>query len=104
MNSRSVGIFAVVVVALVGAAIWFLYSDYAPHAVTQPETPTAATVPKATPPTPSPIRTSPDPRPSQDPKTTPAVTNAPPAPAPAPVALTEDDRKIDEALRMFPGD
>ena len=100
MNSRSVGIFAVVVTVLIGAAIWFLYSDYAPHAVTQPE-PATTTVPKTAPST-SPS-TTPDTRPAPGTKTAPTVTNTPPKPAPTPMALTEDDRKIDETLRMFPG-
>jgi hypothetical protein len=101
MNSRSVGIFAVVVVALISAAIWFLYSDYAPHAVTQPEPVVTTTTPKTAPPTPPSTTTPPSPRPSPDSKPAPAVTNPPPAPTP--MALTEDDRKIDETLRMFPG-
>ena len=99
MNSRSVGIFAVVVAVLIGAAVWFLYSDYAPHAPT-PEPPQTATAPKPAPSTlPS---TGPTTRPpAPEPKPAPAVANTPPKPAP--MALTEDDKKIDDTLRMFPG-
>jgi hypothetical protein len=100
MNSRSVGIFAVVVAILVGAAIWFLYSDYAPHTPPAPEptpAPTVARTPSAPPPI-SPGTAEPTPAPM--PKS--AVTPSPVPPVPA-TALTEDDRKIDEALRMFPG-
>jgi hypothetical protein len=100
MNSRSVGIFAVVVAILVGASVWFLYSDRAPHYTPQPE-PTPAPAkppgPKAT--DPGTTRTDPNvvrPDPGKG-----SATVTPPRPAPA--AMTEDDRKIDEALRMFPG-
>lgn len=95
MNYRSVAIFAAVVALLVGASIWFLYSDYAPHHTEKPEPAPAATAKKATPEKlpdsgPSIVK----PAPAEDPKA------MPPKP---PITLTEDDRKIDEALRMFPG-
>jgi hypothetical protein len=97
MNSRSVAIFAVVVALLVGTSIWFLYSDYAPH---QPPTPDP--VPAAAPKKETSNAKLPDTKPDlvkpatgESPKTMP--------PAPTPPTLTEDDRKIDQALRMFPG-
>src|SRR5687767_12594753 len=95
MNSRLVAIFAVVVALLVGTSIWFLYSDYAPHHTPKPE-PAAAPAPK---------KATPDPKLSDSRPTvvTPAPREGtkPVPPKPAPAALTEDDRKIDEALRMF---
>lgn len=100
MNSRSVGIFAVVVAILVGVAIWFLNSEYAPHApqVTEPA-PKAPTT--STPRSPDVTSTKPVeptvPKPSTP--AAPTVMQAPPVPA----AMTEDDRKIDAALKMFPG-
>lgn len=97
MNSRSVAIFAVVVVLLVGTSIWFLYSDYAPHQPPAPDPAPAAAAKKGTPDTTLPD-TKPDlvkPAPGAGPKTMP--------PVPPPPTLTEDDRKIDEALKMFPG-
>jgi hypothetical protein len=97
MNSRSVAIFAVVVAVLVGASIWFLYSDYAPHHTPKPE-PTPAIAPKTTPGTTLPENKSSVVKPAPGE----VVKPAPPTPAP-PTPLTEDDRKIDEALRMFPG-
>ncbi len=101
MNSRSVGIFAVVVAALIGAAIWFLYSDYAPHAPTPPPEPPPTANTNLPRPGPSDLQPQ-NTRPSRDPAPTPAVTNTPPKPA-TPMALTEDDKKIDDTLRMFPG-
>ena len=99
MNSRSVGIFAVVVIALIGAAIWFLNSDYAPHAPT-PEPPVATVTPKPGPSTSA--STNPNTRPpAPEPKPTPTTPKA--TPPPTPMALTEDDKKIDDTLRMFPG-
>src|SRR5688500_14345857 len=98
MNSRTVGIFAVVVALLVGAAIWFLYSDFAPHAVPTPETTRGPEAPKGGLPAPSKPDPGQPPRPpatQADPKVTP--------PTPAPVVFTEDDRKIDEALKKFTG-
>jgi hypothetical protein len=99
MNTRSVAIFAVVVAILVGVAIWFLNSDIAPHAA-----PTAA----AATPTPKPL--APASNPTTTTKTTqtsPIAPQDPPqvdtAPVPQPAAMTEDDRKIDEVLRLYPG-
>lgn len=99
MNSRSVGIFAVVVAILVGVAVWFLNSEYAPHA---PQKEEATPTPKATAQAPE-ARTEPavaPTRPAPYP-TAPVVVESKP---PAPVEMTEDDRKIDGALKMFPGD
>ena len=95
MNSRSVAIFAVVVALMVGAAVWFLYSDYAPHQAPKPEPAPAAAPKKVTP-------ELSDNKPSV---VTPAPgdTVKPAPPKPAPIVLTEDDRKIDEALNMFKG-
>ena len=96
MNSRSVAIFAVVVALLVGASIWFLYSDYAPHHAEKPESAPAPVAKKETPDTKLPDSSSPSivkPAPGDNSKTLPKK--------PEPAALTEDDRKIDEALRMF---
>lgn len=99
MNTRSVAIFAVVVAILVGAAIWFLNSDVAPHA-----TPVVAAVtptPKPLAPTSNPTTTT---KPNQSPQT--ALQTAPvveTVPVPQPAAMTEDDRKIDEVLRLYPG-
>ena len=99
MNTRSVAIFAVVVAILVGVAIWFLNSDLAPHA-----TPAVAAVT----PTPKPLAPASNPttttKPNQSPQTapqTPPVVET--APVPQPAAMTEDDRKIDEVLRLYPG-
>lgn len=98
MNPRSVGIFAVVVAFVVGGALWYLNSDFAPHAVPKPETVVI------------PVKPTPPPEPSgfRDPDNRPPVERAKPplavSPAPAkPVAeplMTEDDRKIDEVLRL----
>jgi hypothetical protein len=99
MNTRSVAIFAVVVAILVGAAIWFLNSDVAPHA-----TPVVAAVT----PTPKPLAPASNPTtttktnqsPQTAPQTAPVVETAP---VTQPAAMTEDDRKIDEVLRLYPG-
>ncbi len=95
MNTRSVAIFAVVVAILVGVAIWFLNSDLAPHA-----TPIAS-LPKLQPVASNPA-TPPKSAPSKQfaPQTAPEVETTP---APQPAAMTEDDRKIDEVLRLYPG-
>ena len=95
MNSRSVAIFAVVVAVVVGVAMWFLGGETAPH---------------YTPPTPEPVKVAKAPddsasstaKPEAPTKFTPepVITTPPPA---APVVMTEDDRKIDEALRLYPG-
>ncbi len=98
MNTRSVAIFAVVVAILVGVAIWFLNSDIAPHAA-----PAAAATP-----TPKPLAPAGNPTttiktnqsPQTAPQTAPVVETAP---VPQPAAMTEDDRKIDEVLRLYPG-
>jgi hypothetical protein len=99
MNTRSVAIFAVVVAILVGVAIWFLNSDIAPHAA-----------PVAAVPTPTPKLLTPASNPTTTTKTIqspPVAPQDPPkvdtAPAPQPAAMTEDDRKIDEILRLYPG-
>jgi hypothetical protein len=95
MNSRSVAIFAVVVAVVVGVALWFLGGEDAPH---------------FTPPTPEPVKVAktPDENPftpnaTVDPA--PKFTSEPvvPTPPPAAVVMTEDDRKIDDALRLYPG-
>lgn len=99
MNSRSVGIFAVVVAVIVGVSIWFLNSDYAPHAVPEAGSVTPAPAPVLAP------KTTPDTTPSiPTPK---APENlAPVTPTPStkpPVTITEDDQKIDNILRLYPG-
>ena len=95
MNTRPVAIFAVVVAILVGVALWFLNSDLAPHAA-----PIAA-LPKLQPVASNPA-TPPKSAPSQQfaPQTAPEVETAP---VPQPAAMTEDDRQIDEVLRLYPG-
>jgi hypothetical protein len=98
MNSRSVGIFAFFVAVLVGAAVWFLYSDFAPHAAPKDETAVAPVVPK---PRTTPPGTTPPDQPLKPLDSKPPLVGTPKQAAPA--ALTEDDRKIDEALRMFQG-
>jgi hypothetical protein len=102
MNSRTVGIFAVVVAVLVGAAIWFLYSDYAPHYTPKEEPKPAVAPPPSTKPGPQRDPAQP-PKFITETKPAPGVPPPPPGTPPAPMALTEDDRKIDETLRMFPG-
>lgn len=98
MNTRSVAIFAVVVAILVGVALWFLNSDIAPHAT--PTVATATPVPKAQPVTPPKTTTKTNPSQQTAPQTPPEVETTP---VPAPAAMTEDDRKIDEILRLYPG-
>lgn len=98
MNTRSVAIFAVVVAILVGVALWFLNSDIAPHAT--PAVATATPVPKAQPVTPPKTTTKTNPSQQTAPQTPPTVETAP---VPQPAATTEDDRKIDEILRLYPG-
>ncbi len=102
MNSRSVAIFAAVVAILVGTAIWFLNSDVAPHASPKVE-PDAVVVKPSQPPVksqPGVTATKPksEPAPSVAVKPAPTIAAKPPAPP-----ITEDDRKIDEVLRLFNG-
>lgn len=100
MTTRRFAIFAIVISAMAGAIIWFLSSD-----PVSPDSPIAATPPI---PVTDPARDvvvaasadsfpSPRPAPAVQPKPAPAT-----APIPDPL-LTEDDRKIDEILRLFPG-
>lgn len=97
MNSRAVAVFAVIVAVIVGAALWFLSSDHAPHyspvtsADTKPAPPQAG---KSAAPTPPPLSVRPE-----------VVFPTPDARPPQGVApqMTEDDRKIDDILRRFPG-
>jgi hypothetical protein len=99
MNPRSVGIFAVVVAFVVGGALWYLNSEHAPHVVPKPDS-IVLPAPKPTPPPSSTSRTT-DPLPPID-RTKPPLPT-PPAPKiadqPA-VQMTDDDRKIDEVLRL----
>lgn len=100
MNSRSVAIFAAVVAILVGVAIWFLNSDVAPHALPPVEEPIV--VAKTAPPTttksqPTVASTRPKAEPAKPVEAAPAEAATPPPP------ITEDDRKIDEVLRLFNG-
>lgn len=98
MNSRSVAIFAVVVAAVVGITMSFLGSDNAAHYTPPQDAPKPAkvagnepvNVDSAKPVVPEKAAVV-EPKP-EDPK-----------PAPPPIVLTEDDRKIDEALRLYPG-
>jgi type IV secretory pathway VirB10-like protein len=94
MNSRSVAIFATVVAAVVGFTLWFLGGEDAPH---------------YTPPTPEPVKVA---KPADEPAKAPqlkftpepVVEDKPVVATPQPaVVMTEDDRKIDEALRLYPG-
>lgn len=97
MNPRSVGIFAIAVALIVGGAIYFLNSEYAPHATPAPKVVEAPTPePKAYSPTPRPATTREVPTPGTGTVTAPPT----PMPDPSPVTLTEDDRKIDEILRQ----
>jgi hypothetical protein len=98
MNSRSVAIFAVVVAVVVGAALWFLGSDSAPH-----YTPPAVTeTPKAAPAENSNNTATAEVK--QEPKKFIPEPVEPEAPKPAtPIVMTEDDRKIDDALKLYPG-
>lgn len=98
MNSRSVGIFAVVVAIVVGAALWFLNGDNTAHF-----TPTPTPIPAKVAKNPDSTAATVDPEPStpvQKPDKEPEV--AVPTVTP-PVVMTEDDRKIDDALRLYPG-
>lgn len=99
MNSRSVGIFAVVVAIVIGVSLYYLNSDRAPHV--PPPADVVIAPPKATP-TPAPAiaqATKPDPA---TPK--PAVPMPPPPVAVTPPPqITEDDTKIDNILRLYPG-
>ncbi len=97
MNSRSVAIFAIVVAIIVGAALWFLNSEHAPHQL-PPVTP--ATV------TPNPSTTVQPPPVPQRPAVAPPLVERPSVPPRPPTVapqLTEDDRKIDDILKRFPG-
>src|SRR5690349_21114156 len=90
MNTRPVVIFAIVVAAIVGAAIYFLNSDLPPHVSQLPPTPTPA--PKSPGSTPPIKMTS-----SQSP-TAPPVIPKPQVPPPQAVPMTDDDRRIGEIL------
>ena len=102
MNPRSVGIFAIVVAVLIGAALYYLNSNQAPHAspssgltvATPAPTPVPAPGPEVAPPSSHDLnrKTFPAAKPAAP------VANNPPAPE-----ITEDDRKIDTVLRAFPG-
>lgn len=78
--------------------MWFLGSDNAAHYTPPPEAPKPAkgagnepvNVDSAKPVVPEKVVVT-EPKPEE------------PKPAPAPIVLTEDDRKIDEALRLYPG-
>lgn len=98
MNSRSVGIFAVVVAIVVGAALWFLSGDSTAHYTPTPTPPPAKIANSA-----DNTAVSTDSEPTatvQKPDTEPEV--AIPRVTP-PVVMTEDDRKIDDALQLFKG-
>ncbi len=99
MNSRSVAIFATVVAVLVGTAIWFLNSDIAPHA--SPRVEPIVAIAKPTQP---PLKSQPGAA-ATKPKAEPgAMKPAPIVAAETPaLPITEDDRKIDEVLRLFNG-
>ncbi len=94
MNSRPLIILAVVVLAICGAAIWFLQS-----------TPPPAMLPELAMTTPGPIEaTAKSPTaapPSRVENPAPAVA-PPPAPAPKPAGLAEWEVKIDSVLRANP--
>ncbi len=96
MNSRSVAIFAIVVAVVVGVSLYFLGGENAAH---------------YTPPTPPPVKVvanEPESIDSTKRVTSPPVFSGdtrpvlttPPEPA---VAMTEDDRKIDDVLKLYPG-
>ena len=97
MTSRDIALIAAAAVALTGAAFWFLGgSAPAPGHV--------AVAPPPPPPEHEPEVTTPPP-PERRPRTT---AEDPPAPAPEPppdplAGLGKDDRKIEELLRLFPG-
>ncbi len=98
MNSRSVGIFAVVVAIVVGAALWFLSGESTAH-YTPPPTPPPAKVAKS--PENSAVSVDPEPsatvqKPDKEPDVAVQTVTKPPV-------MTEDDRKIDDALRLYPG-
>jgi hypothetical protein len=96
MNPRSVGIFAVVVAFVVGGALWYLNSDFAPHSVPKPET---VVIPARPTPAPEPSRSgNPEPFRSVE-RAKPPLTPTTPTPQPA-IQMTDDDRKIDEVLRL----
>jgi len=99
MNTRSVAIFAVVVAILVGVAIWFLNSDIAPHAAPAAAAPASTPKPQIATSNPT-TTTKPIQSPTFAPQDPPKVDTTP---APEPAAMTEDDRKIDEILRLYPG-
>jgi len=93
MNARSLAIFSVVVITIVGAFLWFLNSSDAPHV---PPDPAKVTIPELSPKPedglPKPSQKSPDLAPAtKDP--------VKPAPEPPTPTLSEDDRKIDEMLK-----
>jgi hypothetical protein len=96
MKTRPLIILAVVVVAIVGTAIWFLQSP----PTTPPSLPTVATKPVQATPVPmpvSPVRT----------ETTPTATAAVPKPEvtkPTPEPMAEWEMKIDQALRANVGE
>jgi hypothetical protein len=96
MTTRRFAVAALAISATAGAIIWFLSQDS-----TSPEPPVTKGAPTATPDL---VVTAPEgsaPSPSRPPaiqQATPSAT----APDPSPV-LTEDDRKIDEILRLYPG-
>lgn len=96
MNSRSVAIFAVVVAIIVGSAMWFLGGENSAHYTPPP--PDLAKVEKSA--SNDPVAVSPEgPAIAKQPTPEPKVE---PQPA-TPVVMTEDDRKIDDALKLYPG-
>jgi hypothetical protein len=95
MNSRPVAIFAIIVAAIVGGAIYFLNSDVAPHA-SQSASATPAPAPRLPEPTPPPKLTSTPPVPPPAAVPLPATSLPPPQ-------LTEDDQRIGKILETFPG-
>ena len=98
MNSRSVAIFAVVVAVIVGAAYWFINGENAPHYTAPPpdvkKAPSQENTASSEPSNP-PSRFTPEPAFVPD--------KVPVAPGNPTVVMTEDDRKIDDALNLYKG-
>ena len=98
MNSRSVAIFAVVVAVIVGVALWFIGGENAAHYTAPPaevkKAPVEDTAGSSEPSAP-PRKFNPEP--VFVPDQAPVVSPKPP------VVMTEDDRKIDDALNLYKG-
>ena len=98
MNSRSVAIFAVVVAVIVGAAYWFINGENAAHYTAPPpdvkKAPAQENTASSEPSNP-PSRFIPEPAFVPD--------KVPVAPGNSTVVMTEDDRKIDDALNLYKG-